>query len=64
MSTHDMPTQAQTGGRSLAVTHSQPGTSSGYVVNATSRPLYPWERVPVGLGVRLDVTENLTPTGS
>ena len=47
MTPHDVIGQTQRGSRGTAPNHSQSGARWRWVVNATPRPLYPWERDPV-----------------
>jgi hypothetical protein len=69
-SSYDMPVKAQSGGRSVVPTHSQPGDSIRWVVSTTLRPFYPHERsgihctgVRVSLGASLDGTGSLSSPG-
>ena len=55
--------QAQTGRRGIALPFLYFGTRWGWVVNATTRPLYHRERDPVPLRVVWTSAENLVPTG-
>jgi len=64
---HDMPVQAQKGGRGIAPTHLQPSTWR-WVDSTHSGCLTPGEKKPQpiftgGFGASLEGTENLTPTG-
>jgi hypothetical protein len=65
-----MPVQAQMGSGGIASAQTEPGTRGRWVVITTLRPLYLWEgpgthstEVWVGLGVGLDGSGYLTPTG-
>jgi len=70
-SRHDMPVQAQKGGRGTAPNHSKPGAGSGWLVNTTSRSLYPRDRDPLLITRRLSgakdwigrAEKNSTPRG-
>ena len=59
-----MPVQAQRGGGSMSIAHSQPDTIWWCVVSKMLRPLYSRERSRYTLcRTSLDGTENLAPIG-